>query len=198
MSKQTNSANTPTPAEQIATATAALEKLQQDRAALLARREADDPLRQLNDAISAKQAELAAAQAAANAGVVRDLALALRDKVKAFTAEGDDLSSALADAAESGANLKALLLDIHRLQHEIGQKLGRDAPAFPTGKQLDVMVDIGFRSALQDSVFRQHVERLGPLDKRDIGAVTAGWGGRIEANWIAPFVGEEQAKTEAA
>jgi hypothetical protein len=193
--------NTVTPDEQIAAAKTALETLKRDRDAYLKKQEATDPLRKFDDAIAAQQAELAAGEQAKQAEAVRALALELGRKVTAFIEEGDDLSSALVDAAESGANLKALLTDIHRLQREINEKLGRDeqsAPAFPTGKQMEVMVDIGFRSALQDSVFRHHVERLSVVDKREIGAVAAGWGQRIKANWVAPFAGEEQTETEAA
>jgi hypothetical protein len=201
MSKQTP-VNTVTPDEQIAAARTALETLKRERDAYLKKQEATDPLRKFEDAIAAQQAELAAGEQAKQAEAVRVLAGELGRKVEAFIEEGDDLSSALVDAAESGANLRALLTDIHRLQRAINENLGRDeqsAPAFPTGKQMEVMVDIGFRSALQDSVFRRHVERLSSVDKREIGAITAGWGQRIKANWVEPFVGEEQQKnTEAA
>jgi hypothetical protein len=61
-----------------------------------------------------------------------------------------------------------------------------------------VQTDIGFRSILQDTVFGKHVERLSPVDKRSIASIAAGYGQRIELNWIVPFLGEQQQTDEAA
>jgi hypothetical protein len=192
--------NTVTPDEQIVAAMTALETLKRERDAYLKKQEATDPLRKFDDAIAAQQAELAAGEKAKQAEATRGLALQLREEVAAFVEEGVDLQSALADAAESGAGMKARLLKIHELQHTINATLGRPgevAPVFPTAEQLTVQSDIGFRSALQDTVFSRHGERLSPVDKREISGIAAGWGQRIELNWIAPFVGE-QTTEEAA
>ena len=197
----TKQPNKPTPDERTAAATAALEKLERERAAYLTKRQADDPLKKFDDAIAAQQAELKASQQAKQAEAVKALALELRREAAAFVEEAVDPQSALADAAESGTNMKARVTAIHRLQRAINEALGRGeeaAPVFPSGKQLDVQTDIGFRSALQDSVFHQHVERLSPVDKREIGAVAVGWQQRLELHWIAPFAGEQTKTTEAA
>lgn len=194
----TKQPNKPTPDERTAAAAAALEKLERERDAYLAKRQADDPLRKLDDAIAAQQAELAAGEAARQAEAVKALALELRQEAAAFVEEGVDLQSALADAAESGTNMKARLSKIHELQGKINKELGQGAPLFPTAEQVGVQTDIGFRSMLQDSIFARHVERLSPVDKREISAVAAGWGQRIELNWIAPFAGEQTTDEVAA
>jgi hypothetical protein len=197
----TKQPNKPTPDEQIAAATAAVAALERDRAAYLTKRQADDPLRKFDDAIAAQQAELKAGEAAKRATAARELALKLREEVAGFVEEAVDLQSALADAAESGAGMKARLSKIHELQGAINVTLGRPgetAPVFPTAEQLGVQTDIGFRSILQDTVFGKHVERLSPVDKREIAGIAAGYGQRIELNWIAPFLGEQTTNEEAA
>jgi hypothetical protein len=193
----TEQPNKPTPDERVAAATEVVAALERDRAAYLTKRQADDPLRKFEDAIAAAQAELAAGEKAKQAEAARGLALKLREAVAGFVEEAVDLQSALADAAESGAGMKARLLKIHELQGAINATLGQAAPVFPTVEQLGVQADVGFRSALQDSIFARHIELLGPTNKREIGAVAAGWGQRIESNWIAPFVGEQQTEKAA-
>jgi hypothetical protein len=133
--------NTVTPDEQIVAAMTALETLKRERDAYLKKQEATDPLRKFEDAIAAKEAELKASEQAKRAEAVKALALELRQEVAGVVEEAADLQSALLDAAESGAGMKARLSKIHELQHNINVTLGRPgetAPVFPTLEQLTV------------------------------------------------------------
>jgi hypothetical protein len=130
---------------------------------------------------------LAAARAAEAQAADRDNALALRAALREFVEAGESLSEALEAISDEG---KAVF-DAAKKMRELGCQ-------FPTSAQIQVLGLAAVQTALMSSPWAKAFPFLAPRDRKSWGVLVREWASRIEANDIAPRLGEQAKATEVA
>jgi hypothetical protein len=141
----------------------------------------DLEMKSLDSAITEATKRLSIADQAAAHAAEKENALALRAKVDEFLAHAVALDEAFTAMAKHATALEMTLKEIHLL-----------GCAFPSRPQLDSLGARAMLTAIQGTPWRRDFEVIAPGQRQSFTALVGQWCDRIEANHIAPLVGDPE------
>ena len=145
-------------------------------------------LQSLDAALKEASARLEAARHAEAVEAAKKNAAEMRIALAEFTECGISIDEALAALVEEGAALRAALNKIHVL----------GAP-HPRDEQVNALITNAILTALGATPWKREFRTLAPRERRNMADLVRAWSTNIEANHIAPLLGEaEPAKATVA
>jgi hypothetical protein len=103
----------------------------------------------------------------------------LRAVVDKFVAHAVAIDDAFASMGREANAVRETLLEIHSL-----------GCAFPSYEQLNSLGARALKTAIMNTPWKRDFEHLAPGERQNLSKLVSDWAARIEANHIAPRIGE--------
>ena len=136
-------------------------------------------LKSIDSALIEAGKRLAVAEQAQALAQEKQNAQALRAAVDEFVAHATAIDEAFASVVKEAMALEETLKTIHSLGSQ-----------FPSRAQLDSLGTRALLTAIQGTPWRRDFETIAPGQRQTFSALVGTWAERIEANHIAPRIGE--------